>query len=284
MLTTHEIERYGQDGYLHVRSVLDSSDVEALRTACEDATLRKDLNARGYEERIVHLHPLSTRHEAFKSLAVDPRIVERVAGLIGPNLQLQQSKLATKPPKVGRGEFAWHQDLAYFPHTNTDLLAVFVMLDDCTLDNGCLHVIRGSHNFGLLDHAKDGRFSGACVEMERFSDPANVVALQGKAGDITIHHALTLHASFNNVSGRPRRGLIYQYRAADACQLDGRVFDDTGWQVRGEDPQQVRCDAGVLKLFKRQYTGNHCARPTGAVAAQWNETLANRELQTVNVD
>ncbi|MCZ7644624.1 MAG: phytanoyl-CoA dioxygenase family protein [Planctomycetota bacterium] len=276
MLTDGEVAQYREDGFLHCRGVLDGEDVEALRAACDDAGIRAGLNARGYEEKIVHLHPLTTMHAAFKALAADARILERVARLIGPDLQLQQSKLATKPPRAGKGQFQWHQDFAFFPHTNTDLLAVFVMLDDCTLENGCLHVVRGSHGLGLLDHAQDGRFSGACQEARHFSDPSRVVALEGRAGDLTLHHALTLHASFNNLSGRPRRGAIYQYRAADAYQLQGRVFDDTGWQVRGADRGRIRCDAGALAISKRAYGGSlgHAEHQEGPAAREWNAPAA----------
>jgi len=273
MLSETDIANYGEEGFLVVRGVLSGAEVDALRAACDEASVRRDLDARDYTEKMVHLHPLTTRHAAFKQLAVDPRLVERVADLLGPDIQLQQSKLATKPTKPGQGAFAWHQDFAFFPHTNTDLLAVFVMLDDSTLDNGCLHVIRDSHKLGLLNHVKDGQFSGACQEAAAYSDPANLVALEGKAGDLTIHHALTLHASFNNISGRPRRSLIYQYRAADAYQLDGPVFEDTGWQVRGEDRKRVRCDAGTLTIPKRGITGTQFASAwlqAGPAAIAWN--------------
>lgn len=273
MLTDRDVQQYRDEGYLHLKGVLDAGEVAELRTACEQASVRRDLTARGYEDKIVFLHPLTTKHPGFKALAADRRIVDRVAQLLGPDLQIQQSKLATKPPKAGKGEFSWHQDFAFHPHTNTDLLAAFVMLDDCTLENGCLHVIPKSHKLGLLNHSKDGSFTAACQDAQHFSDPSKFLPLQGRAGDITIHHTLTLHASFNNISGRARRGLIYEYRAADAYQLDGRVFEDTGWQVAGQDRAQVRCEAGVLNLARRKYVGHEfdtALHQTGPSAREWS--------------
>src|SRR5262245_25234246 len=129
MLINQQVSQYRDDGFLLVKGVLDAAEVAELRSACEEASVRRDLDAKGYTERIVHLHPLTTKHAAFRSAATHPAIIESVAQLIGPDVQLQQSKLATKPPKAGKGEFQWHQDFAYFPHTNTDLAAVFVMLD-----------------------------------------------------------------------------------------------------------------------------------------------------------
>ena len=55
----------------------------------------------------------------------------------------------------------WHQDWAFYPHTNDDILAVGVMLDDCTADNGPLLVVPGSHKGPIWDHHADGLFCGA---------------------------------------------------------------------------------------------------------------------------
>src|SRR5690349_2350819 len=119
MLTENDVRRYRTEGYLVIDDVLAAPEVDALRAAC--GVLADELAARGYDERGVHLLEITAKHPAFRELAMDPRITDRVAQLIGPDVQLQHSKLATKPPKRGAGEFRWHQDFAYFPHTNTDL-------------------------------------------------------------------------------------------------------------------------------------------------------------------
>ena len=50
------------------------------------------------------------------------------------NILLKSSKLNTKFEKGGSA-VEWHQDWAFYPHTNDDVLAVGVMLDDV---NFCL--------------------------------------------------------------------------------------------------------------------------------------------------
>ena len=37
----------------------------------------------------------------------------------------------------------WHQDWAFYPHTNDDVLATGIYLDDCDMDNGPLLVHPG---------------------------------------------------------------------------------------------------------------------------------------------
>jgi len=277
MLIHAEVERFWRDGFIVVDDVLSSDEVEALREAAESDAVRGGLEASGYRERVVHLLEITAKHAAFKALAADPRIVERVAQLIGPDIQLQHSKLATKPPKVGAGTFAWHQDFAYFPHTNTSLVAVMVMLDDATPENGCMSAVVGSHRLGLLDHTVDGWFRGGCQEPERWSNPATVVPLTPRAGGISIHHCLTLHGSPENVSGKPRRGVVFQYRASDAVQLADNVWVDTGWQVRGNPSSTARCENAVFILPKwrgRNPSYGSVWRQTGSAADEWNAEQA----------
>ena len=55
----------------------------------------------------------------------------------------------------------WHQDWAFYPHTNDDILAIGVMLDDTDLENGPLMVVPGSHKGPVWNHhGEDGRFAG----------------------------------------------------------------------------------------------------------------------------
>ena len=64
-------------------------------------------------------------------------------------------------------------------------------------------------------------------------DLAKLAHLTPRAGGISLHHCLTVHGSIANQSDRPRRGLVFQYRADDAYQLAGTVWTDTGILMSG---------------------------------------------------
>ena len=64
-------------------------------------------------------------------------ILDIVAQLIGPTIRTNGNKLNMKSAGFG-SEVEWHQDWAFYPHTNDDILAVGVALDDMMLENGCL--------------------------------------------------------------------------------------------------------------------------------------------------
>jgi len=270
LLDEEEVRSYNNDGFLVIDDVFSSTEVEALREACESREIVGELEKRDTANKTVHLLDLAARQPAFLDLARDPRLLGRLTPLIGPDIQLQHSKLATKPPAKGKGTFAWHQDFAFFPHTNTSLAAVMVMLDDATPENGCMQIVKRSHRLGLLDHMEDGLFKGACQEEDLWSDPAYIAQITPKAGGISIHHVLALHGSEANLSGRPRRGLVFQYRADDAFQLADGIWKDTGLLMCGRKWEQVRCEGGVYQLPRSsRYKGSpfgHAWNQAGSMA------------------
>ncbi len=269
-----QIQSFWDDGFLVIDDVFPPEDVELLRTAIESPEVMRHWRQKDHENKTVHLLVITVKHLLFMELARSERILKRITPLIGPNIQLQHSKLATKPPTKGKGAFAWHQDFAFFPHTNSDLVAVMVMLDDATPENGCMQMVRGSHKLGLLDHIEDGLFNGQCQESHLWQDGSQVVNIMPKAGSISIHHCMTLHGSPANLTGKHRRAVVFQYRADDAFQLADGVWADTGLLMCGERQEQARCDAGVVRLPKsRRYPGH----PFGHAWHQEGELAQRRD-------
>lgn len=249
-LSAQQIKSYHDEGFIVLEDVLSPEEVKVLRDAEVSPEIQSALEAEGIKHKTVHLLELTVRHPAFLELARHPKIISYIQALIGEDIQLQHSKLATKPVAKGLGAFGWHQDVMYYPHTNSSLLSVFVYLDDATLENGCMSMVRGSHRLGPLNHLDArGVFVGVCQDSKQWeSEPEKVVPLQPRAGSISIHHCLTLHGSGPNQSGKPRRGLVFSYRADDAYQLGDTVFRDTGLVVAGKRKGVIRCEAGTWML------------------------------------
>jgi phytanoyl-CoA hydroxylase len=150
-------------------------------------------------------------------------VVER---LIGPDIQLQQSRLILKP-RTPQAWFDWHQDYPAFPHTNFDLLIVTVYLDDSSPDNGCLTVIPGSHRLGPLPH----RFTFEGAARTQVAD-RRVVADRSRwrrtpvpAGGIEVHHGNLLHSSEANLTDHPRSDDVSAARGRGAPSSRRRVED-----------------------------------------------------------
>lgn len=268
-LSPQQLEKYQTDGFILEEALFSPEEVEHYRDVLASPEIDGVVRSReDYQEKTVHLLALTSRHPEILKLACDPRIVERIKLLIGEDVQLQHSKLGTKPPSKGTGEFKWHQDLPFYPHTNTSLLSVAVWLDDCTAENGFLRMVKGSHRLGALNHIEpDGGFRGACQESHLWEDESKIEDLACKAGAVSIHHCLTLHGSPPNLSGRPRRAVIFSYRADDAYQLADNVFKDTGLLVSGQRRGKVRLEPGIATL-PRRVQNDWSANPYGSA---WNQ-------------
>ena len=232
MLTADQVEQYARDGALVVPDVLDAAEIAALRTATDSFVA----SARGVtshteildlEDSHTAQRPLVRRiknperhHPAYRALLRHPRILAVLQALLGPDIRFDAAKLNMKAAGYGAA-VEWHQDWAFYPHTNDDLAAVGVMMDDMALENGPLLVLRGTHTGPLHDHHARGRFCGA-IDTERSGiDFTAAVPLLGSAGSITVHHARLIHGSAPNNSARDRRLLLLQFRAADAWPLLG---------------------------------------------------------------
>jgi phytanoyl-CoA hydroxylase len=188
-------------------------------------------------------------HKAFYDMAFHPRILDSVEALIGPNIQFHHSKLNMKPPTSPEARFEWHQDYPFYPHTNYDLLAVLIHLDESTKENGCLRIVPGSHKQGPQMHvfARDGAFSSKLVNQAVIGDESDWFYAESPAGGVEIHHCNMLHSSTANRGDKPRSVLIYNYRAADNVALGGSTTHHLfGSMIRGTNPYQARLLNGTL--------------------------------------
>lgn len=232
MLTGDQKTQYAEQGFLVVEGVVPEVEVARAREVVEEFVERSrgviesdsvfDLEPGHTAEdpRVRRLKEPCALHPIFRRLGQCDAVLDCVAALIGPNIRYQTSKLNMKSARFG-SPIEWHQDFAFYPHTNDDLLAVGVALDDCTLENGCMLMIPGSHRGPIWSHHQDGLFVGA-VDVEKAGiDAAAAVPVPVRAGGITLHHCRTLHASAPNTSQNPRRVMFLEFNASDAWPLLG---------------------------------------------------------------
>ncbi len=234
-------EQYERDGYLVVPDVLSPRELGELRLATErivDGARGKTAHDDVYDLEDSHTpeHPRvrrvkepHRRDPAYASLVSHPGILGVLRNLWGPDIRFQFSKLNMKSAGYGAA-VEWHQDWAFYPHTNDDLAAVGIMLDDCEEENGPLLVLPGSHKGPTVSHHAGDSFVAAIDPVGSSIDFARAVPLIGKAGSITVHHVRTIHGSAPNRSAQDRRLLLYQYRAADAWPLKGIPEGFDAWE------------------------------------------------------
>ncbi len=262
MLTDQEVAQYHRDGFIVVPDVISEEDIAELRKVTEEfveasrQTLEHtdvfDLEP-GHNASQPRLRRIKTphlQHPVYARMVKHPKIVAVLQRLWGPNIRFDLSKLNLKAAGFG-SSLEWHQDWAFYPHTNEDLAAVGIMIDDFRPDNGSMLVIPGSHTGPIYNHHAKGHFVGGIDPVDSGIDFSKSVMCTGKAGSITVHHVRLLHGSSANTSGRPRRFLLHQYRAADAWPL---ILPPTSWEpwtsllVAGVDTLEPRMTAVPVRL------------------------------------
>jgi phytanoyl-CoA hydroxylase len=229
-LTDADVDQYRRLGYLMLPAFFDRAYLLPIEHAIERLTDAVPPHGTGGEVLEFEPEPICgkrvarrifdpfERDQSFRDLATHPHLLDVVESVIGAHFGLHHSKLNMKPAQVGSA-VEWHQDLAYFPHTNDDLVAALIYLDDTAEDNGCLQVLPGRHH-AYLDHANaDGGFAGMITEpidQHRHGAP---LPLPGPAGSLILMHSVLPHASLPNRSLRSRRTLIFEYRASDSFPI-----------------------------------------------------------------
>ena len=245
-----QLRFFEENGYLAGVRVLEGSALQAVRDAVErlrrgESPGRERLYetdeeyARDPERNTFHCLGGWLVEEALHDLAFHPAITVPAAQLLGlERLRLWHDQVFYKPARH-QGVVAWHQDFSYWTRTlPMRHVTVNIVLDDTSLENGCLHYVPGSHRWPLLAPVSFGR------DMEAFRDflPAELRAqfhptpVPLPAGYASFHHPLTVHGSYENRSAGPRRAAVVNYMAPDTRSADGRLplLAGTRLVARGE--------------------------------------------------
>jgi non-heme Fe2+,alpha-ketoglutarate-dependent halogenase len=215
LLTPAQADGYARDGFL--------SPVPALSPPeCANYRIRFSELEEALGSRRRHLDWLTNLHLCYRwcyELAMTPAVLDAVEDLIGPDVLLLSSIFFVKDP--GQPSYvSWHQDGRAYRREGHPVraLSAWIALAPSTESNGCLRVMPGSHLQGYLDH--DHTY-GADNMLRRGEtvrtavDEAQAVQLPLQAGEMSVHHVYTLHASHANAGVGPRIGLAVRYAPPD---------------------------------------------------------------------
>ena len=254
-LTPDQKATYETNGYLLVENRIPDDwltkiRAEIARFEAEAVTMTKSNDRLDLEDshtrdapRLRRIKLPHTISEVFRDLMFSDHVLAPARDLIGPNLRLHTSKLNMKSAGYGAA-VEWHQDYAFYPHTNDDILAIGICIDDMADENGPLMVFPGSHRGPVYDHHVDGVFAGAMVPADNGLNTNDAVPLIGPAGSISIHHGRIVHGSALNRSDRPRRILFYEMMAADAFPIMGSM---TRWDGIEDYNDRMLCGTPTLQ-------------------------------------
>jgi hypothetical protein len=228
LLTESQIRHFKEQGYVLPFRAMNRAAAEACRGRIEvyEAQAGHDAN------RTLKIKG----HLAFPwlvELGCNPAVLDAVEDLIGPNILLFGASIFAKDAKDPR-YVSWHQDSAYFGLTPHEEVTAWIGFTDSRPDSGCLRVLPKSHLGPDLQHvetrAKDNMLArGQTIEGIDETQGAELVL---EAGQFSLHHERTAHASHPNVSSDRRIGFAFFYIPTHVRSTMGRR---TALLVRGED-------------------------------------------------
>jgi ectoine hydroxylase-related dioxygenase (phytanoyl-CoA dioxygenase family) len=249
MISEKDVQTYKRDGVIVVPEVLDAATLGQVRSIIGDLvagsakTLEHtdvyDLEP-GHTAESPRVRRIKTPHKVhalFDEIVRSPAVLDILKKLLGPGLRLHGSKLNMKSAQYG-SPVEWHQDWAFYPHTNDDVLAIGVLLDDCDLSNGPMLVSPGTHTSEVWSHhGEDGCFAGLIDPDLIRNEIERAAPCMGRAGSMSFHHVRALHGSAMNTSDRPRNLLLYEVAASDAWPLMGvKDFDEFNSRLLSGEP------------------------------------------------
>lgn len=261
MISDRDVERYNEQGCILVENVLDGEQLSAARRTIDG--LLAGAKGRPTHDDIYDFEPTHTPDnprvrrikkphtldKLFWDMVKSPRMVAILTKLLGPNVRLHGSKLNIKAPRYG-SPVEWHQDWAFYPHTNDDILAIGVMLDDVLPENGPMLFLPGSHKGPTYNHHAEGRFCGAMDPAAIPLDYKSALAATGPAGSCSFHHVRLVHGSAQNTSDKPRQLLLYECTAADAWPLVNwtNIEEFDSRMICGEPTVEPRTTSGHIRM------------------------------------
>lgn len=272
VLSREQIDAFWRDGYLVVENAVSPAQLAALKAEIAawveesrahsapfgpptiDGRPRFDMGAEHTAARpaLRRINNPSDISDAYREVMLDARTVDMVADLVGPDVKFHHCKINLKLPGA-KTEVSYHQDFAYTPHTNDDIVTALLFLDDIDEANGCLTVVPGSHKGPVLSLFEGERFTGAVAAEAEQQALAKSVPCLGKAGSVCLMHTKLLHGSAANRSDTSRGLYICVYTAADAVPIARNPMPslNEGRIVRGKAARFARLSAGLVELPKQ---------------------------------
>jgi hypothetical protein len=262
-LDTRQVEAFRRDGFLAPLAVFSAAEAGLLRQRLEafEASLPPGPVA-PRDRRKLHL-----RLPWMRDLVEDPRLLDRVEPLLGPDILVFTSTFFVK--EAGSETVAaWHQDATYFGLEPPELVAAWVALSEASVAAGCMRFVPGSHRSGQLRHAADSvaasvNAGSQSIAQEFASTDAVMAPL--KTGEVSLHHALTIHDSAPNRTADRRIGLSISYLPASVPRRGMRLSatlvrgtDRWGYYDREPDPRGASPEEGAAahaRAYQRYRAG-----------------------------
>jgi ectoine hydroxylase-related dioxygenase (phytanoyl-CoA dioxygenase family) len=201
----------------------------------EDMTLAVAQDKNEMERKNEGLNELWKVNSNIRKFSLNAKLLEYVQACMGvQDISLLSDTLLNKPANNGAAS-PLHRDAPFwkglYPQNQINC---WIPLQDTHINNGCLGYIPGSH----LDTENLSEKPDVLMEhdLTLTSDQKEKIKfIEVEAGDILIHHSLTLHGTGPNLTDSPRLAYVLHYMPTDSYVEGDEMFKDIS-----DCPQLIR--------------------------------------------
>ena len=284
--TREQHAAWERDGFFIVRGFEDSESCRAMHERAVELArqsggaglvngklvqpeTRANPHAREAEDSVSKIFKLHRDEPVYGDFIQSEAVLNLAVDLIGPNLDCFLSQFIFK--NAGALGQPWHQDSFYFRFDRTPQLGIWLAVNESTLENGCLHVLPGSHREPVHTHVPDRRAGANYGYVEIVDhDMSGAIPVEMKPGDLLVFHSHLMHRSTDNESSRLRAAMVYHLAEAGTVDRDEKPVAINDWMpVRRRIETQIDISAPRERVLETLLDGAHYG--------DWNPYLVNIE-------
>jgi ectoine hydroxylase-related dioxygenase (phytanoyl-CoA dioxygenase family) len=217
-LSDAQIRHFREHGFVSPMRAMGAEQAAQYRRIIEDYERQssRDVNATLKIKGYLAL-------PALVELARNPRILDAVEDLIGPDIMLFGASVFAKNGRDPR-YVSWHQDSAYFGLTPHEEVTVWVALTRADSVNGVLRVLPGTHRGPDMRHEETYTKDNMLAKGQTLVgiDETQAVEMPLEPGEFSMHHERMAHSSLPNRSDDRRIGFAFFYIPAHVRTALGR--------------------------------------------------------------
>jgi ectoine hydroxylase-related dioxygenase (phytanoyl-CoA dioxygenase family) len=229
-VSAQQLADYERDGYLVVRRLFTPDEVKEIRDRFDGIGQKgepierywmPDLSPEAANDPLKRFPRVMQPHrwdEMSKRYLLDERVHDVLTSLLGEEPVAAQTMFYFKPPGA-KGQ-ALHQDNFYLHVKPRTDMAAWTAIDSCTIENGCLYVVPGTHHEGIVCPETADPKESFTTHLVRIPGNKKAIPVEMEPGDVLFFNGSLIHGSPPNRSATQwRRAFISHYVPKASIQV-----------------------------------------------------------------
>ena len=206
-LTTEEIHLFRHNGFVKFPNILPTSQVEAIKTAALDDVQNQIEPVVRQHGQVIRISKIWERGGIFRQTIASPDVLEPLSSLLGENIDyvLNRHNHIYLRNRESTHSLELHRDVQHWSRT---IATVLIYLEETTLENGCTHLVPGSHLLSDL--------------LKELTEAAKLqtVPIPMPAGGMIAIDSMILHSTGVNRTEGTRMSMTLGYPRTDELALE----------------------------------------------------------------